>query len=328
MVFFTPKEQLLLDRLTLAIFIRWFSSENVYFCFTSNENCHFSSEKTVTTQNGLLIFLGKETHSETKSLKSSRILTKKLTTTTVPWKSYRILRLNPFVFIFLSFFNNFLHFFVFHFFIFFHFLSCSDIFFHFRSFSFIFVHVLCWVLKIFFLCLNFVTISLDNSHVKKQFLGPSRVVLPLGPLFLFSLLSFFLLFSFSFFLIFSSFFDFFMFFIFFFHFFRRKSFFFSFFLYFFHIYFFLLALVSEFNCFLRSLCSLEMRCPDDIGRDSWDWVGPPAWGEHASTPQSGVEAPRLLKRSQPRLYCCCCCFGVCIQRVKIHNVNKCNAGRT
>ena len=29
------------------------------------------------------------------------------------------------------------------------------------------------------------------------------------------------------------------------------------------------------------------------------------WGEHASTPQSGVEAPRLLKRSLPRLYYCC-----------------------
>ena len=40
----------------------------------------------------------------------------------------------------------------------------------------------------------------------------------------------------------------------------------------------LLALVSEFNCFLRSRCSMEMWCPDDIGRDSWDWVGPPAWG--------------------------------------------------
>ena len=39
----------------------------------------------------------------------------------------------------------------------------------------------------------------------------------------------------------------------------------------------LLALVSEFNCFLRSRCSMEMWCPDDIGRDSWDWVGPPAW---------------------------------------------------
>ena len=59
----------------------------------------------------------------------------------------------------------------------------------------------------------------------------------------------------------------------------------------------LLALVSEFNCFLRSRCSMEMRCPDDAGRDSWDWVGPPPWGEHDSTPQSGVEAPRQLRRS-------------------------------
>ena len=41
--------------------------------------------------------------------------------------------------------------------------------------------------------------------------------------------------------------------------------------------FYLLALVSEFNCFLRSRCSMEMWCPEDIGRDSWDWVGPPAW---------------------------------------------------
>ena len=42
-------------------------------------------------------------------------------------------------------------------------------------------------------------------------------------------------------------------------------------------YFLLLALKSKFNCFLRSRCSMEMWCPDDIGRDSWDWVGPPAW---------------------------------------------------
>ena len=38
-------------------------------------------------------------------------------------------------------------------------------------------------------------------------------------------------------------------------------------------------------------------------------------GEHASTPQSGVEAPRLLKRSLPRLYFCCCCeesMSVCV----------------
>ena len=35
------------------------------------------------TQNGLLIFIGKKTHSETQSWKSSRISTKKVTTTTV-----------------------------------------------------------------------------------------------------------------------------------------------------------------------------------------------------------------------------------------------------
>ena len=41
----------------------------------------------------------------------------------------------------------------------------------------------------------------------------------------------------------------------------------------------LLASVSEFNCrcFLRSRCHMEMWCPDDMGRDSWDWVGPPTW---------------------------------------------------
>ena len=31
------------------------------------------------------------------------------------------------------------------------------------------------------------------------------------------------------------------------------------------------------RCFLRSWCSMEMWCLDDTGRDSWDWVGPPAW---------------------------------------------------
>ena len=60
-------------------------------------------------------------------------------------------------------------------------------------------------------------------------------------------------------------------------------------------YFLLLALVSEFDCFLRSRCSMELLCLDDIGQDSWDG------GEHDSTPQSGVEAPRLLKRSLSRL---------------------------
>ena len=103
-----------------------------------------------------------------------------------------------------------------------------------------------------------------------------------------------------------------------------------FFFFFFLFYLFLLLflfLVSGFNkrCFLRSRrCSMEMWCLDDIRRDSWDWVGRLLGGEHASTPQSGVEAPRLLKRSLPRLYgccccVCCCCFGKCLMRVHIHN---------
>ena len=121
--------------------------------------------------------------------------------------------------------------------------------------------------------------------MKNQFLGPSRVVLKTPFEALFSFFSyfflpfffvFFLAFYFSFFS-FLHFFDFLMFFIFLVHFFLKKevsSFLFpcmSF------KYVLLLALVSEFNCFLRSRCSMEMWCPDDIGRDSWDWVGPPVW---------------------------------------------------
>ena len=59
------------------------------------------------------------------------------------------------------------------------------------------------------------------------------------------------------------------------------SFFLVFFLFFFDLFlylFFFVASVSEFNCFLRSRCSMEMRCPDDTGWDSWDWVRPPALG--------------------------------------------------
>ena len=138
--------------------------------------------------------------------------------------------------------------------------------------------------NLIFLGLNFVTISLDSCHVKNQFLGPSRVVkeTPLGPLLPFFSFLFFsrffvfflLFFHFSLFLFISSFFDFSMFFIFISSIFPKKQFL----LFFFsciYFNFFLLALVSEFNCFLRTRCSMEMWCPDDIGRDSWDWVGPP-----------------------------------------------------
>ena len=120
--------------------------------------------------------------------------------------------------------------------------------------------------------------------MKNQLLGPSRYP-SLGLLFLFFLLFFshFLSFFvfFSFFLIFCSFLHFFDFLnVFHFHFFifseeKVSSFLFHVFLS--NIFFFLLALVSEINCFLRSRSSMEMWCPDDMERDSWDWVGPPAW---------------------------------------------------
>ena len=141
----------------------------------------------------------------------------------------------------------------------------------------------------------------------------------MGPLFLFFLLfsspvfcpfSCFLFFHFfSFFLFISSFFDVLMFFIFFFHFDRRKSFFFSFSCISFK-YFLLLALVSEFNCFLRSRCSMEMWCPDDIGRDSWDWVGPPAWERACfNSPECGGGGSSPVKTEPlPRLCYCCCCL--------------------
>ena len=73
------------------------------------------------------------------------------------------------------------------------------------------------------------------------------------------------------------FFFFFLFSIFFFHFFLKKKVSSLLFLYFFQI-FFIAGVSIRVDCFLRSRCSMEMWCPDDIGRDSWDWVGPPAWG--------------------------------------------------
>ena len=89
-----------------------------------------------------------------------------------------------FFFLFSSFFFIFFIFLLFSFFSFFiflHFLSFSFILFHFLSFSF----SLLGAQKSFFLGLNFVTISVDCSHVKNQFLGPSRVVRPLWTLFSF-----------------------------------------------------------------------------------------------------------------------------------------------
>ena len=65
-------------------------------------------------------------------------------------------------------------------------------------------------------------------------------------------------------------------------------------------FFFFEKLFLRFNCrcFLLGRCSMEMWCPDDIGRDSWVGLG------HLldSTLQSGVEAPCLLKRSLPHAH--------------------------
>ena len=303
----------------------------------------------MTPQNGLFIFLKKETHSETKSWKSSRILTKKSYNNNLkPWKSLRILRVNPFFhfsfffhhfsmfFVFFSFcsffsFFSFFHFIIFSIFnfsFFFHFLSFSFMFFHVLSFSFIFFHVLSCSFMFFhvlscsmsffpfFLSFSFILFSFLLFHFSLLgaqnliFFGPSisiRFLLtvvfkknPLGRRFLFStlfFLPFFVFFLvFFFFCSFLQFLIYLMFFIFFFIFSEEKSFFFSFFLYISCNFVLLLALVSEFNCFLRSRCSMEMWCLYDIGRDSWDWVGPPAWGRACfNPPQSGVDAPRLFK---------------------------------
>ena len=72
-----------------------------------------------------------------------------------PWKIVEILHLNPFVFIFLSFFNIFLHFFVFfifHFFPFFslfHFVFHFSFFFHFFSFSFFVIFFIFFIFSFF-----------------------------------------------------------------------------------------------------------------------------------------------------------------------------------
>ena len=71
------------------IIFRWADLSDFFFV---GKMCVFVSRpmkivtflrKNADPQNGLLIFLWKETHSETNSWKSSRILTKKVTTTTV-----------------------------------------------------------------------------------------------------------------------------------------------------------------------------------------------------------------------------------------------------
>ena len=88
--------------------------------------------KNVTPQNGLLIFLRKETHSEKIMEIVKDFDEKSYNNNGKPWKSSRILRLIPFFSFFFPFFNIFPYFFVFHFFTF----SC---FFHFSMFFFFFI---------------------------------------------------------------------------------------------------------------------------------------------------------------------------------------------
>ena len=91
-------------------------------------------------------------------------------------------------------------------------------------------------------------------------------------------------------------------------------------------------LYLEFNkrCFLRCRCSMEMWCLDPHRARYLGLVGlgHQLGREHDSTPQSGVEAPRLSKRSLSRLFCfcccCCCVVYVCVEvwgtrRVYIRN---------
>ena len=72
----------------------------------------------------------------------------------------------------------------------------------------------------------------------------------------------------------------------------------------------LLASVSGFNkrCFLRSRCSMEMWCPDDIGRENWDWVGPPAWERACfNSPEwGGGSSPDQTEPPQIVLLFLCC----------------------
>ena len=138
--------------------------------------------------------------------------------------------------------------------------------------------------NLIFLGLNFVTISLDNSKKKNQFLGS---------LFLFFLLFFlpFFVFSLAFY---------FQFFHFLFYFSERKIF----------LRFLLVSLTNMFYCWQRhqSVVGAPWRCGVLTTQGGIAGIGLNRLlgREHASTPQSGVEAPRLLKRSLTRLYYCCC----------------------
>ena len=70
------------------------------------------------------------------------------------------------------------------------------------------------------------------------------------------------------------------------------------------------------RCFLQANLYFPLQIGSDVLKplraDTMTFLFTLAHFDHALTPQSGVEAPRLLKRSLSRLYYCCCgccCFG-------------------
>ena len=152
---------------------------------------------------------------------------------------------------FLFFIFSFLHLLNFQCVAFFHFPFLSFFFFSLFSFSSFFIFLLFSFLFLFWVARNPIFLASNPSRflvtflVKKLFFEPSRRVPSLGSLFLFSLVYIFSMKKFSFlFLNFCSF-----------YFFSRKKFLFS---CTFFKYVSLLALVSEFNCFLSGRYSMEM----------------------------------------------------------------------
>ena len=58
---------------------------------------------------------------------------------------------------------------------------------------------------------------------------------------------------------------------------------------------------------------MEMWCPDDIGRDSWDWVGPPAWGRACFNSLEWGVGSSPVKTEPPQILfvVVCCCLLLC-----------------
>ena len=122
------------------------------FCFTSNENCHFSSEKRDTAKRVVDFLRERDTFRNTIMEIVEDFDEKSYNNNDKSWKSSRILRVNPNCFIFLPFFNfsffpSFpffsLFFLSFPPFLFLIFSFFSILHFSLKIFSFIFFHFLC-----------------------------------------------------------------------------------------------------------------------------------------------------------------------------------------